>query len=506
MITEEPVRGGFPGPAFYGLPGLDQCRAYLKGLVAPAPLHHLTGSRLTQVGPGSVTATLPASPWLEHLFGTFEFRVAAGATLELVVLSTSPAGHDVRPVAIQIGHLRPAMLEHAPLILRGRVIHTGPNFTLAEVIVEDALGRTVAHLSEHCLVRPLDPAPPSSSAELQPVEPPTFATPDPPLRPRPPGVAPLTSAAIARHGGLELVRQVLDGTIAHPPVWQLLGMRLLEVAESRIMISMRSTEWLCNWSRRLSTGVLTSLAQQGLGAGITLARPGQVLGVVDQSVSFFRPVAPDGRDLLCRGRVVHHEGDLIHTAAEILDADGNRVALSHQTALLIEHRRRQQAAEPERVLATVLFTDIVGSTEHAERLGNARWREVLDGHHALVRRQLQTFKGREVKTTGDGFLAAFDSPARAVQCARAIRDGVGGLGIEIRAGLHSGECDVVGQDLGGIAVHVASRVQAGAEPGEVLVSSTVRDLVAGSGLRFSDRGRRELKGLEGEWHLLAVED
>jgi len=148
----------------------------------------------------------------------------------------------------------------------------------------------------------------------------------------------------------------------------------------------------------------------------------------------------------------------------------------------------------------------VGSTEHAERLGDAKWREVLDDRHALVRRQLQAFKGREVKTMGDGFLIAFDSPARAVQCARAIRDGVARLGLEIRAGLHSGECDVVGSDLGGIAVHVASRVQAAAGPGEVIVSSTVRDLVAGSGLRFGDRGRHELRGLEGEWQLLAVED
>jgi class 3 adenylate cyclase len=154
----------------------------------------------------------------------------------------------------------------------------------------------------------------------------------------------------------------------------------------------------------------------------------------------------------------------------------------------------------------VLFTDIVGSTEHAERLGDTKWREVLDEHHALVRRQLQAYKGREVKTTGDGFLMAFDSPARAVQCARAIRDAVARLGLEIRAGLHSGECEVVGSDLAGIAVHVASRVQAAAGPGEVLVSSTVRDLVAGSGLRFTDRGHHTLKGLEGEWHLLGVED
>jgi class 3 adenylate cyclase len=231
-----------------------------------------------------------------------------------------------------------------------------------------------------------------------------------------------------------------------------------------------------------------------------------VIGIIDQAVSLFSPVAADGEDLLCRSHVVHQDGELLHSTAEISDANGNRVAIGHQTSRFLPMRRRSAAAEPERVLATVLFTDIVGSTEHAERLGDAKWREVLDAHHALVRRQIQTFKGREVKTTGDGFLLAFDSPARAVQCARAIRDGVARLGLEIRAGLHSGECEVVGSDLAGIAVHVASRVQTAAGPGEVLVSSTVRDLVAGSGLRFADRGRHELKGLEGDWHLLAIVD
>jgi uncharacterized protein (TIGR00369 family) len=506
VITEEPIRGRFPEPAFFGLPGLDQMRAFLKGFVIPLPIHHATGLRVTHVGPGSFTATVPASPWLQYLFGTFDFRVTAGMVLESSVRSTVPAGSEVSPVAMQIGHVRAALLEYTPLVLRGRVVHTGANFTLAEVIVEDSLGRTVAQLSGHCLVRPMNPPPPSGRFELQPVQPPTFTTPDPYLRPLPSSAAPLTSAAIAEHSGLELCRAVLAGTLPGAPLWELLGMRLLEVSEGSLLFSMQASEWVCNVNRHLDSGVLVSLAQQTLGAGITLAPAGHVVGVIDQSVSFFRPVPGDGRDVLCRGRVVHHEGDIIHSTAEILDADGNRVAMTHGTTLILEQRRRHPAAEPERVLATVLFTDIVGSTEHAERLGDAKWRELLDDHHAMVRRQLAAFKGREVKTTGDGFLIAFDSPARAVQCARAIRDGVTGLGIEIRAGLHSGECDVVGSDLAGIAVHVASRVQAAAGPGEVLVSSTVRDLMAGSGLRFTDRGRHELKGLEGQWHLLAVDD
>ncbi len=164
----------------------------------------------------------------------------------------------------------------------------------------------------------------------------------------------------------------------------------------------------------------------------------------------------------------------------------------------------REAAEPDRVLATVLFTDIVGSTERAAQLGDHRWRELLEGYYELARRELARFRGREVDTAGDGFFAAFDGPARAVRCAQAIGAGVRSLGIEVRAGLHTGECEVIGEKVGGIAVHIGARVASAAAPGEVLVSSTVKDLVAGSGLRFEDRGAHTLKGVPGEWHLFAV--
>jgi pimeloyl-ACP methyl ester carboxylesterase len=161
--------------------------------------------------------------------------------------------------------------------------------------------------------------------------------------------------------------------------------------------------------------------------------------------------------------------------------------------------------EPNRVLSTVLFTDIVGSTARAVELGDRRWRDVLDEHHARVRRQLDHFRGREVDTAGDGFFATFDGPARAVRAACSIRDGIRELGIEIRAGLHTGECELMHDKVGGIAVHTGARVAAMAGPGEVLVSSTVRDLVAGSGIQFEDRGEHELKGV-GAWRLYSVSD
>ena len=159
----------------------------------------------------------------------------------------------------------------------------------------------------------------------------------------------------------------------------------------------------------------------------------------------------------------------------------------------------------DRVLATVLFTDIVGSTEKAAALGDRRWRDLLDTHHATIRRNLARFRGHEIKTTGDGILATFDGPARGVRCACAIAEEIRPLGIDVRAGLHTGECEMIGDDVGGIAVHIGARVAALAGAGEVLVSSTVKDLVAGSGLRFGDRGSQSLKGVPGEWRIFAVE-
>jgi class 3 adenylate cyclase/pimeloyl-ACP methyl ester carboxylesterase len=166
--------------------------------------------------------------------------------------------------------------------------------------------------------------------------------------------------------------------------------------------------------------------------------------------------------------------------------------------------RVDETDEPDRVLATVLFTDIVGSSEHAAKLGDRVWREKLEEHHNLVRRQLLRYRGAEVDTAGDGFFASFDGPARAIRCASAITSGVRELGLDVRAGLHTGECELLDGKVTGIAVHTGARVAGHARPGEVLVSSTVKDLVAGSGIEFEDRGVSELKGIPGKWRLFAV--
>jgi len=182
---------------------------------------------------------------------------------------------------------------------------------------------------------------------------------------------------------------------------------------------------------------------------------------------------------------------------------------SGEVALLLDEVQEfligtRETPDQDRILSTVLFTDIVGATEMTVRLGDRAWRELLERHHALVRAELQRFRGKEVDTAGDGFFATFDGPARGVRCALAIRDLLRSLDIEVRAGLHTGECELMGDKVGGIAVHIGARVMAGAQAGEVLVSRTVKDLVAGSGLVFESRGEQRLKGIKGSWELFAA--
>lgn len=220
--------------------------------------------------------------------------------------------------------------------------------------------------------------------------------------------------------------------------------------------------------------------------------------------------------------VLHHSGDRVVPApmgralardlpeARYVELEGedhlpwtqNADELLDEIEEFVTGTRRERA--PERILATIMFTDIVGSTERAAGAGDREWRRLLERHDELVRRELSRYRGREIKQLGDGFLAAFDGPARAVECAAAITRRVGSLGIEVRAGVHTGECEVRNGDLAGMAVHIGARVGACAGSGEVLVSGTVKDLVVGSELRFEDRGTRELKGVPGEWHLYAL--
>jgi class 3 adenylate cyclase len=220
--------------------------------------------------------------------------------------------------------------------------------------------------------------------------------------------------------------------------------------------------------------------------------------------------------------VMHHTGSLVPVAGAQLAAElipgahyielpgrdhlpgaGDPEGIAGHVEEFVTGTRRDRA-RPDRILASVLFTDVVESTRRAAEIGDSAWRELLERHDELVRSQLERFSGREVKHTGDGFLVSFDGPARAIRCACSIADEVRELGLEIRAGIHTGECELIGEDLGGVAVHVAARVGALANAGEVLVSGTVKDLIMGSEIELADRGVHTLKGVPDEWRLFAV--
>jgi class 3 adenylate cyclase len=172
---------------------------------------------------------------------------------------------------------------------------------------------------------------------------------------------------------------------------------------------------------------------------------------------------------------------------------------------IVEFLTGERPVDVDRILATVLFTDIVGSTQRATELGDRKWRALLDSHDRAVRDQLHRFKGREIHTTGDGFFVSFDGPARAIRCAQAISDATRQIGADVRIGLHTGECEVRGDDLGGLAVHIAARIGSLANSQEIYVSNAMKDLVIGSGIEFADRGEHELKGVPGPWRLFAVQ-
>jgi class 3 adenylate cyclase len=197
--------------------------------------------------------------------------------------------------------------------------------------------------------------------------------------------------------------------------------------------------------------------------------------------------------------------------AKFVELPGSDISIHGDSGLTIpdevaEFLTGERPVEVDRVLTTVLFTDIVDSTGRAASVGDRRWRSLLDSHDQAVREQLRRFRGREINTTGDGFVASFDGPARAIRCAGAIGEATESIGIKVRTGMHTGECEVRGDDLGGLAVHIAARIASLAGAQEVLVSATVKDLVIGSGIQFEDRGEHDLKGVPGAWKLFAATD
>jgi uncharacterized protein (TIGR00369 family) len=500
-VIDEPVRGGFPDPSFFSMPGIEQVRALQRGLTPRPPISHLLGTMLTQAGPGTATAGMPA---VAGLMGSPAAAAQPLVLLEMALRSAAmagaPAGMHVDTATLAASYIRSTAVDSGSFVARARVVNSGRVFTLAEGVVEDMSGRSLIQGIASMFVRPIVPSPPPLAVGLKPVDAPVYPTPDPYARPVP------AWTHDPAESFLSALQRTVRGEGPAPPWMQLFGIRMLDVGEGGVSLVMPASEWFCNLRRTIAPGVLAYLALVGLMAAPAAVTPvGQLPGVLSINFTFLRSVEPDGRELLARASLTHHADNLVVTTVEVTDGNGNSVALGQQSAVMRPFRPAREPSErAERMLATVLFTDIVGSTEQAERLGDEEWHKLLSRHHALIRSELAIFKGREIKTTGDGFLATFDSPGKALQCARAIRDGVGRLGLTVRAGLHTGECEVSGTDVAGIAVHIASRVQSLAAAGEILVSGTVRDLVAGSALPFESRGRHSLKGIEGEWPLFAV--
>jgi class 3 adenylate cyclase len=503
----EAVRGGFPEPGFYSLPGLEQARAYLRGLVPRPPLSHLLGLRVTQVGVGTATCTMPVSPWLQFPSAVLDTTVLVETALSMATLTTVPGGVDARTVALSMSYFRPATMESEGLVARARTTSTGTTFMSGEVLVEDALGREVLRASGMSLVRPADPAPPPPAELPGRVEEPRYPTPDPYRRPLPAGVGAIPDEDWERHDGFAISRGIQEGTFPTVPLMALFG-ATFAFEPGRGTLELPRSEWLC-WHRRdrLAPGVVAGSTFWAMAASVSTEMPRGAprVGVLDLAITLIRPVSSHGPDLFAEGRTTSRDREFVFTAGVVGDGPDDRVAAGHYTTVFLE--RRPRPAPPTRaVFTTLMFTDLTDSTKKAAQLGDEQWSAVLAQHHAALRRHLEALHGHEVKTTGDGFLATFDNPADAVECARRIRERLQELNLEVRVGIHTGQCDLSDGDVSGIAVHVASRVLSAAAPGEILVSGTVRDLLLGSTVKFEDRGRHELKGIEGEWQLFALAD
>jgi uncharacterized protein (TIGR00369 family) len=394
------------------------------------------------------------------------------------------------------------------LLARARVINASRLYVFVEVEIEDAHGRQVAQGTSHCEVREVEPPPPPPPSELRPVDEATYSIPEPYLRSVRSKLA--SPEMLDEQGGFNFLQAYLQGRFV-TPLSELTGCRIVALDERRsaVTMTMPATEWLCRFSPRVAPGAIASLAGcASRAAGLLMTQPGQWFAGLADSTCFFRAVPADGRMLRAEARGRMHGRSIGTSDVEVYDADGQLAASTQGVAQFIDSSKRQKTrvSEAKRILATLLFTDIVGSTEHARRLGDGPWRALLSRHHDAVRAQVLRCEGTEVDTAGDGFFVRFESPARAIECARAAREAVKRLGIEIRAGIHTGECELQGRTLTGMAVHVAARIQGMAGPGDILVSSTVKDIVVGSGARFEDRGQHSLKGTPGEWRLFSLVD
>jgi class 3 adenylate cyclase len=503
VIPDEPVRGRTPPPWFRALSGIERMRAFSRSLVPSPPIARLLGYRATHVAAGSTTIIMPASDACFSPNGQVEIVPAVITALEGATLTALPGGVDAVPMRFTFKAFRPAWPGKGNILARARIVNDSHLFVFAEAQVEDPDGRYLGQGSLHSMIQPVEPAPPLPPPTLTRIEEPVYETPDPYLRRF--ASAPFVEL-LEREDGLAVLRKVADSSLTAPAA-ATFGIEIDHLEQGHVGQSMPASEWFCGLGTDVSCQAIGTFADFCTWfAALSLQRAGTTVVMLDSDARFLRPVGPDGRRIRGESTVSEVAPDLFVVDTKIHDADGRLIALGTGAVCRIDAGRRiaRQRKESQRVLTTLLFTDIVDSTGHAQRLGDTAWRALLDQHHVLTRREVSRCNGIEVATTGDGFLARFESPAQAIEAACAIPRALGPLGLQIRAGVHTGECEVAGNTLAGMAVHIAARIQAAAAPGEVLVSSTVKALVVGSTLRFVDRGEQILKGVPEPWRLYAA--
>lgn len=501
---QEPVRGGPLPRAAFALPGIEQLRGYGSEFWPPTPGMRMYGVRVTQLGSGSIVTSMPVTPWLCHPDGAIDAGIMAAAATHLAAWTTIPARTSLVPAHLSYSPIRRISSQSSTLVGRAHVVRTAPYWVFAEGTVEDGEGRVVAGTTGHFLIHQVPFSVPDPAPSFAPVDLPSYPTADPYERP----IAADRYAAFdlfRERGGVEAIQMMIDGAAPRAPLYEMLGIRPVEVDAGLYASELVASDWLQHGDGSVHPSPLAAFCGDNCGAATwSLAGAGVRLATLHCSLNFGRALRADGRALRAEARAQWVGDQLVTTSSSLYD--GDEVVGAGSMSTLVLDTTEESRSPATRLLATVLFTDIADSTAQAERFGDAKWNDLLAKHHETVRSEIERARGRLVKSTGDGVLATFDSPTLGIQCARSIRDAVRRLGIEIRAGLHTGDVEVVGGDVAGIAVHTAARVEAAAGPGEVWVSDTVRALVGGSGLSFKDQGRHKLKGIDHEVQLYSVED
>ncbi len=503
MIPHEPLRGSTLPPWFYSLTGIERVHAFNQGLLPRPPLSRLLGFRVTHVTAGAVTVVMPASDACLGCNGMLEITPLMMAALAGASYTSLEAGMNIVPLRFTFDPFRPPWPKNGNLLARAHVLNSSKFYVFAVVQIHDPEGRHIGQGSLHSIIKRIEPTPPPPPLTMKPTEEPIYATPDPYLRNFP--SSPFLEL-LENEDGSSLLRKFMNGELS-VPVSTLFDCQVNEFSEGRVTFSMPASEWFSIDRGLVSYPVVAALADMSwLTAFFSLHRRGDTAVALDSMTRFIKPIVADGRSIRSESSLSEQSPDLFLSETKIWSADGTLVATHSGSIMRLEAKRRDRRKRvTQRILTTLLFADIVDSTLHAQRLGDEAWHTLLEQYKRLLRREASRHNGIEVDSAGDGFFFRFDSPQYAIQAARAACEMTKPLGILMRTGIHTGECELDANRLSGMAVHIASRLQTSAQPDEILVSSAVMSLTADPALRFIDKGEYLLKGIAEPLHVYAVE-